>query len=894
MIIDFYLRFSSRFGQTLSVCGNLDSLGKNLSSKAIQLKYLNEFFWHVAVDIDPTAISSPIKYFYILRENGEEIQEFPDDRIIEVGYLKTNHLALYDTWNNAGEIENAYFSSAFRKVLLKDRRQQLSASSFSKKNAAFTHLFKVKAPLLDKNEFVFIAGAGKALNEWKSTSPILLTKIGDWWMVRLDLTDESGPLGYKYGICRGKKHIFKSFEEGDNRVLPAENSMQGIAIINDGFLQDKKALWRGAGVAIPVFSLRSRKSFGVGEFTDLHLLVDWAKKTGLKMIQLLPVNDTSATHTQRDSYPYSAISAFALHPLYINLEEIAGSSCENLVRPLLRKQKQLNEKPGVDYEQVMRFKLSVLKELYQAQKKDFLQDEGFTGYFALNKEWLVPYAAFCFLRDKYNTADFNKWRSHSNFDATSIRKLVSPSQQHYDDIALHYFIQYHLNLQLASATHYANSNGLIIKGDIPIGIFPNSVDAWVEPELFHMEEQAGAPPDAFTIKGQNWGFPTYNWEKMQEDHFSWWRKRFTQMNNYFDAFRIDHILGFFRIWSIPIHALEGIMGRFVPAIAVHINELFVRQISYDRYRYTRPYITEKILKGLFGDDLEAIRETYFRKGELKEEFNTQRKVDDHFAQLGEPGLHIKQALFDLISNVILFEEEGSFGQRFHFRFNMENTASFLALDTHNQQQLKELYLDYFYQRQDELWRREAMQKLPLLKQSTEMLVCGEDLGMVPHCVPEVMQQLGILSLEIQRMPKKTTDEFFHPKDAPYLSVVSPSTHDMSTVRGWWEEDGALRQRFYNTILGHTGAAPVYCEPWINKEIIVQHLHSPAMWSIFQIQDLMGMSDELRRENPHEERINQPSDPEHYWNYRFHIYLEDLIRENGFNEELRSLIVESGR
>jgi len=175
-----------------------------------------------------------------------------------------------------------------------------------------------------------------------------------------------------------------------------------------------------------------------------------------------------------------------------------------------------------------------------------------------------------------------------------------------------------------------------------------------------------------------------------------------------------------------------------------------------------------------------------------------------------------------------------------------------------------------------------------------MLICGEDLGMVPHSVPDVMKRLGILSLEIQRMPKDMNKEFFHPQDAPYLSVITPSTHDMSTIRGWWEEDRTKTEKFYYSVLQGTGEVPFFCEPWINRAIVLQHLYAPAMWSIFQIQDLLGMSEELRRENPHEERINNPANPKHYWRYRMHISLEQLLKETAFNKELRDYIINSGR
>ena len=249
---------------------------------------------------------------------------------------------------------------------------------------------------------------------------------------------------------------------------------------------------------------------------------------------------------------------------------------------------------------------------------------------------------------------------------------------------------------------------------------------------------------------------------------------------------------------------------------------------------------------------------------------------------------LKLGLFELIANVILFEEEDSQGQEFHFRISMEKTHSFKHLIPHVQEKLRTFTSTISISRQDHFWKKEAMHKLPSLKSATNMLICGEDLGMVPHCVPEVMQELGILSLEIQRMPKDPAKEFFHPNDAPYLSVVTPCTHDMSTIRGWWEENRERTQHFYNHVLGQWGEAPAFCEPWINRAIVMQHLYSPAMWSIFQLQDILGMSETLRRENPHEERINNPANPKNYWRYRMHISLEDLIREKEFNDELATM------
>lgn len=892
MTLSFYLKYSSSFGQTLYVSGNIAVLGNDDVSRAAPLQYLNKDYWYASFILPDDTTTDQLSYKYILREHsGEEIIESCDDKVADLfNNKKSDELVLKDTWNNTGDTGNVFYTQPFQQILLPSVKTHLPAKGIKK----YTHDFRIKVPLLKEHEVVCLSGSGNTLKNWDTSRPLLLEKKGKWWSLILNLSKENFPLEYKYGIYNTKEKIFVQFEEGNNRILAGADLKKKITILHDGFGNFSGTLWRGAGVAIPVFSLRSKNSFGTGEFSDIMLLTDWTKRCGMKLIQLLPLNDTTAHHSNKDSYPYAAISAFALHPLFINLDKIAGVAYEGIIKPLHKKQQQLNQLPVLDYEQVMRFKLNVLKELYAAQKDIFLDDTSYFQFFELNRHWLVPYAAFCYLRDKYKTADFTKWRSNNIYDENAIQRLVSPSQKHYDEIAVHYFTQYHLHLQLKEATAYAHKNGIIVKGDIPIGIYRNSVDAWMEPELYNMDEQAGAPPDDFAIKGQNWGFPTYNWKAMQENDFTWWRQRFEQMSNYFDAFRIDHILGFFRIWSIPLHAVQGIMGRFVPAIPVHINEFFEKRISYEWYRYCKPFITDEILLNLFGEKTAEIKEHFFDGLSFKPAFDTQHKIETFFSVSNDFEESVKNNLFDLLSNVILFEDDKKDGQHFHFRIGMEQTSSFAHLDHHSQQQLKELYINYFFSRQDDFWEREAMHKLPGLKRSTNMLICGEDLGMVPHCVPDVMKDLGILSLEIQRMPKKEGTSFFHPKDAPYMSVVTPSTHDMSTVRGWWEEDKIRTQDFYNTMLGHSGEAPAYAEPWINKEIILQHLYSPAMWSIFQLQDLLGMSDALRRENPADERINIPADPNHFWQYRMHLTLEDLLKARDFTGEIKDSIAAAGR
>jgi len=896
MRLIFRLRFHTQYGQSLFLTGNHEIFGGGAIEKALPLHYLDDQFWEVAVVLPADAMPrAEIIYNYAVRNpDGSVIYDWGADKVINLATISQAEVLIIDSWNDAGFYENAFYTEPFKRVLLKGQHTAFQIHP----PPSPTHTFKVKAPLLTRGQTVCVLGNTSELKNWNTAEPILLGRESgkDFFEVELDLARASFPVAYKYGVYDLEKKAFVRFEDGENRVLSDSIAAHKRTIINDGFVMLPATTWKGAGVAIPVFSLRSENSFGVGEFSDLKLLTDWCKQTGLKLIQILPINDTIATHTWTDSYPYAAISAFALHPLYINLGAVATGPNKRLLGGLEEERKRLNELDAVDYEAVVKAKLVFLRRIYPSQKEKTLKSKDYRRFFEQNKNWLAPYAVFCHLRDSYGTPDFNQWPAHRSYQVKEMDVFASEGSAVHDEIAFHYFVQYHLHLQLKEAADYAHAHGVILKGDIAIGVYRHGADAWQQPELFHLEFQAGAPPDPFGIKGQNWGFPTYNWPRMKASGFAWWKQRFEQMSSYFDAFRIDHILGFFRIWSIPVHAVEGILGFFVPALPVLGDEFRNRGIPFEPDRYTKPYITDEILREAFGDDREEVKSRFLDvvgsgRYVLKPEFATQRQVEAYFCTLENNPRHhkLKHGLYDLISNVILLRDHEGQEAQFHFRFNMQDTASFRSLDANAQRQLKELYNDYFFRRQDGLWRSEATEKLPALKRVTNMLVCGEDLGMVPACVPEVMKQLGLLSLEIQRMPKDPEHDFSNPKDAPYLSVVTPSTHDMSTIRGWWEEDPVIAGKLFNQELGLPGEAPAHCEPWINKAIVLQHLSSPAMWSVFQLQDLLGMDETLRRPNPAEERINVPANPRNYWRYRMHLPLEKLNRAKAFNGEVKESI-----
>lgn len=894
MNIDIYLRFSTKPGEKLSIV--VDFPGDEHSALAVSypMQYVDHSHWHYRLELtnDQTDTYKKLSYQYRFEDsNGLVTSDFCKNRFVLLQNHK-NGLVLLDSWVDMGAVSNVFHSAPFEHIFSVKRKLAKTAllkPSFCR--------FSIDAPLLSNEYRLGLLGSLDVLGNWSVSKVHKMQFNGNHWIADIDTAKIQVPFEYKYCLLDASGN-FIGYENGENRKFSLSQLTKTPCLIQDGYARFENN-WRGAGIAIPVFSLRSAQSLGVGEFTDINLLVDWAEKVSLRMIQLLPVNDTTSTHTKADSYPYAAISAFALHPMYASIATIAGKKHAKRIKPYLSRKDELNASSGVDYEAVMELKWDALTSLYQFMKDEVFQELDYGNFFQENKSWLVPYAAYSFLRDKFGSPDASTWGKYASFNDLLINELCAPGSENFDAIALHYFIQYQLHLQLKNAHDYANSKGIILKGDIAIGVHRNGADTWTQPSLYNLDMQAGAPPDDFAVKGQNWGFPTYNWETMKADKFAWWRQRFQQMSNYFDAFRIDHILGFFRIWSIPDHAIEGIMGRFVPAIPVSRNEFEQRGVFIENNRYCNPYITDAVI-GQMASHLDNEVKYFLQSNgdstyRFKSIFDTQRKIEYHFKSQvqDEAKKELKQVLFNLHSNVILWPD-GKNSNGFHFRFNASKTLSFQCLDAHAQRQLSSLYDDYFYHRQEHIWKHEALEKLPALKLCTDMLICGEDLGMVPQSVPAVMSSLGFLSMEVQRMPKQLNTPFFDPSNAPYLSVVTPSTHDMSTIREWWLEDRNKTQHFYNQQLWQHGEAPANATTPVVRSVILQHLASPAMWSVFQLQDFLAMSECLRLEDPYAERINIPGDPNHYWRFRMHLPIEELIKNDTFNQDLKYMISANNR
>ena len=885
--ITFTLRYKSFYGENLFIVGDSKELGGGKESAAKAMEYTDNG-WRFTLQTSETKF----KYSYLLRnQEGQVRKEQTLCRELTLPSGRYTKIQVFDVFEEGQAVPKPLLSTAFTQSIMV--HEEKSVEMNGKK---LPIVMNVRWANLPTGQELSILGNCSSLGNWSEKEAVRLrcTTYPEFCTV-LDANKVYFPLEYKYVITTPGSEKVQTWEDGDNHYLPRPSADTDIVIVNDGRPRLPIQNFRGAGVAVPVFSLRSATSFGVGEFNDLKLLADWAQSTGQKIIQMLPINDTTIYHTWKDSYPYSGISVFALHPMYINIEklgEVPNKSEYDKIKD------ELNSQKFVDYEAVLNNKWKFISEIYKRDKEKTFGSKEFKSFYAKNKYWLDAYATFSHLRDHFGTSDFSNWGDDAVYDEKRVSQYCDPKKNKtFDYIGIHFYVQYHLDKQLKEAVEYAHSKGVAMKGDIPIGVNRHSVEVWMNTRLFDCNGQAGAPPDDFSKYGQNWGFPIYNWEEMQKDGYSWWCDRLKKMQEYFDAYRIDHILGFFRIFRIPTDSVWGLLGQFCPALGLTKKEIEEFGIKFSE-EMCEPYIHDDYLDEIFGEDTEFVKDTYLRatkdhKYKLKKQVDSQVKIDKLITGNDEKSEKLRKGLKTLTCQV-LFVRDMNDSKKFHPRIALYQSYVFKSLSLAEKEIFNKLYNDFFYVRNDEFWRKSALSKLPQLIDSTNMMVCGEDLGMVPGCVHPVMDELNILSLEIQRMPKEFGVEFGELPKVPYMSVCTSSTHDMSTTRQWWEEDHDRTQRFYNNVLHEYGPAPIFCEPWISQRIIEMHLKTGAMWVILPLQDWMGMDGELRNNDVNSERINVPADPDNYWRYRMHITLEELNGATSLNQKIHSLVKYYGR
>ncbi|MCH3982032.1 MAG: 4-alpha-glucanotransferase [Prevotella sp.] len=898
MNLNFNIDYRTNFGEDLVLNRIEDDKQGGEKISQYRMNTVDGNRWSYQMVLPQQQENTIINYFYSVANDSQNRRKewLTETHRVELTASRGISYTLYDHWNDMPE-DTYLYSSAFTECINRRAKGQLKASDYER-----TVRFFVRMPQLRAHQHVCIVGAGDALGNWnvQKALPMVEHQINEW-VIDLNADDfKEGKIEFKFVALNDQDDNNSVWESGLNRTVELPVLTKGDVVVYDlsqAFLPvyDQKV----AGTLVPVFSLRSKTSFGVGDFGDLKKMVDWVAATHQRALQILPINDTTITHTWTDSYPYSCISIFALHPQYVDLTQLPAIKDQATRSKFEKLRKELNALKQIDYERVNEAKTDYLRVIYSQERAKVMKSTDFKKFFKETEQWLVPYAQYCYLRDSQGTADFTQWKGHQVWDEADRKALSSATTTAYRQVEFYYFVQYILNRQMEAVHDYARSKGVILKGDIPIGVNRYGCDVWMEPKYFNMNGQAGAPPDDFSVNGQNWGFPTYNWDEMLKDDCIWWVRRFQNMSKFFDAYRIDHVLGFFRIWEIPIEAVHGLLGQFSPSLGMTPAEIEAYGLHFQEDLFTRPFITDWVLDRMFHERAQLVKDTYldpYKEGyyQMKPAYDTQRKIEAAFeGKTSKEDTDLRDGLYALVSDV-LFVRDRKDCHKFHPRISVQFDFIYESLYDCDKAAFNRLYNDYYYRRNNQFWYYEAMKKLPKLVQATRMLVCAEDLGMVPDCVAWVMNELRILSLEIQSMPKDPKVRFGHLSRNPYRSVCTISSHDMPTLRQWWDEDTHRTQEYYNTMLYRSGAAPHPLPGWLARDIISRHLTSPSMLCILSIQDWLSIDEKIRLADENAERINIPANPKHYWRYRMHLNIEDLLANPDFTANISELILQSGR
>jgi 4-alpha-glucanotransferase len=581
---------------------------------------------------------------------------------------------------------------------------------------------------------------------------------------------------------------------------------------------------RRAGILVPLFSVYSQKSLGIGEIADLRLLIDWATITGNSIIQLLPMNEVGFTFC-----PYDSLSSFALEPAYISLELLPQAKkfidrIENLKDLFPAGQRY------VDY-RIKKEKINLLWEIFQEDNYDL---DDFKQFKEENSYWINEFAFYKVIKNYQGGRPWYEWED--KYKNRNKVVLESFSQEHQKEINFQIWMQWQLFKQFKEIKQYAAVKKVFFKGDLPILVSRDSADVWVYPQFFTLEFAAGAPPDAYCAKGQRWGMPTNNWDAIAADEYTYLKEKLKYAQNFYDILRIDHVVGLFRIWSIPYHEpLEnkGLNGFFDPA-------------------------------------------------------------------------------------------------------------------------------------DENQWKEHGRNILSIMLKNTKMLLCAEDLGVIPKICPKTLKELGVPGNDVQRWMKdwKIKHDFLEPKDYRTLSVAMLSTHDTTNWPAWYEfeagtvdEDlfirkcsdhrkidyGHIKNKLFDPIYCRYGRlrwlkevnsvdklvdilgkkkeelkdfVEIYENSYLEKEKLWKHLNlkgsmrekadseivrraleitleSNAIFCINTLIDWLYLTD-IFKGDPYQYRINTPGTiSDKNWSLTIPLSLEELLKHR-VNKEIRSMIAASGR
>ena len=595
MNIYFRVRVDTLPGEEVYITGSSPLLGKYYPDNAFKMKdsgknQAGETVWEARLQFDSLK-ERVLRYkYFVKRTDGTLRYEVGGGRRIALNSA-TVKIESIDHWQEYTE-EAPFLTDPFAHVFYGTNYSPYTQTH--KRNHEL--IVRAVVPNVPKDCRIVLCGEGNNLGNWKPENGVKMARLkGLKWIASFSTEGCSGQTWrYRLAMVNDKTgmSVFEELAAGTERQVEIPRiGKNETVIVEHSQVKFPPAWGRFAGCCVPLFSLRSENPDGCGTIEDLKPMVDWAQKTGMRVLEILPINDTTQTFTGKDSSPYNCISSLGINPLFLSLNSLGTLADSGKAKDAARDMKSLARRASIDWEDLYAFKMNYLEELFiQNGKKDSAHPD-FYKFMNEHKDWLYGYALFCSLRDIYKTADYSAWddfKTYSEdisvaFGGKVLSKTYAATHPVLSKLSweriqlihhrsqLHIWIQYHLFRQLGHVISYAHSKGIALKGELQMNVVPLSVDCWKFPHLFNGVDKNG--------------FAVFNWKELEKENFMWWKKRIRVLSGYLDLFSIPSTI-----------VCQGddlkIYNKMIPQIVAASN-MMVWGNGWENLRILSQHIAEK-------------------------------------------------------------------------------------------------------------------------------------------------------------------------------------------------------------------------------------------------------------------------------------------------------------
>jgi len=673
-------------------------------------------------------------------------------------------------------------------------------------------MIKAFIPWSEKTETIVITGGSNRLGNWNPAEGLPMKRIEPFFFAS-DLNIEKNEEWKLVSLQNGKE----TWEEGENRVgHPTENVC---------FRGRPKAV----GIEVPLFSLRSPSDNGIGDFGSLQQFITQIIAGEYTVVQLLPVNDTGVSPD-----PFEIISSFAINPIYLCLDKMGALRDVDVAHIVADKSEEFSYSHVVEWKDVREIKWTYFRAIFAQDGEDTLKSTDFQNFVEREKEWLLPYSVFCYLKNSGKIEPYSP---------SLVNRLSSEKE-----VLFHAFLQYHADRQLQQIHSECSKAGISLAGEIPYGVSPESVDVWQYPGLFKTDFNVGTMPDAECCTGHKWNRIPYNWKSKGMD--KWWKSRLKKMSRYFDICRLDNTMGYFRQWMVPRNHVTSIRGQIEPCKSYSLKEL--RDAGYNTgvTKDLEPLITKEYLQKVISPEFKRFGEFFKRRLDgryyFKKEMDSAYKICEYFENRKGDDKAICLGLVKIMDECLFIKTPGGFQPRIAAQY----TNAYNALDVKQKEIFNRIYDSFYYSDENKLlWIENGKKHLKMISRSTSMLLYADCMA------PAIIQDLLFLAVERKG------------EVAGNMDIFMPSMYDMAPFKQWWSSlTESAKQTYWSNVMKWKDKASSKPIPAIYSDIVKRLRRSKSPLVILPIQDICKQAKDYNGVTL-PEQIAIPEERENGWQWR---------------------------